>query len=136
MRFVGRPEGKLMKGAPGNYRQNEIYLQPFRMSRFAFWKLIDPPPELKVPEAKTEDSVFEENIFVPTDVKEDEEKVVDLPPVELKPISNALPETVAFTINVPEPSKEEDADLPEIIDLSNIGVPVKRRGRKRVEPKE
>ena len=81
MRFVGKPEGKLMKGAPGNYRQNEIYLQPFRMSRFAFWKLIDPPPELKVPEAKTEDSVFEENIFVPTDVKEDEEKVVDLPPV-------------------------------------------------------
>lgn len=59
MKFVGRPQGKLMKGAPGNYVQNQIYRIPFRHSKFDFWELVEKTPELVVPEMVLEESVFE-----------------------------------------------------------------------------
>ena len=64
MKFVGKPEGKLMKGAPGNYIHNEVYMVPFSYSQWSYWELVDKKPELKVPEATDEDSVFEGVTFV------------------------------------------------------------------------
>lgn len=65
MKFVGRPNGRLLKGAPGNYKHGETYMQPYHMSRFAFWELLEEDPVLVVPEADDLDDVFEENVFVP-----------------------------------------------------------------------
>lgn len=65
MRFVGKPGGKLMKGAPGNFKHGEIYVQPFHLSSFPFWELVEPKPELNIPEASKSDSVFEDAVFVP-----------------------------------------------------------------------
>lgn len=72
MRFKCTPEGKLLKGAPGNYTCGEVYMMPYRLSRFKFWELIEKPPELHVPPMSGEDSVFsdEESVFVPPEVEE------------------------------------------------------------------
>lgn len=68
MRFIGRPNGKLMKGSPDNYNMNEIYLVPYKYKSMAYWELVDPPPVLRVPAARVEDSVFENQVFVPPDL--------------------------------------------------------------------
>ena len=62
MRFVGRPDGKLMKGAPGNYIHGQTYMQPYKMSQFPFWELVDEVPEIQVPD---EEESFEEAYYVP-----------------------------------------------------------------------
>lgn len=65
MRFIGRdPNGKLMKGAPGNYQAGKVYEMPFRHSRYKWWQLIEPVPELVVPPISEEGSVFEEAYHV------------------------------------------------------------------------
>lgn len=56
-----------MKGAPGNYKHGEIYVMPFHLSSFPYWELVEPTPELNIPEASKSDSVFEDTIFVPDD---------------------------------------------------------------------
>ena len=70
MKFVGKPNGKLLKGAPGNYTHGVIYKQPFRMSKFPYWQLMEPVPELRVPEVGKGDSVYEDAIYVPDDEAE------------------------------------------------------------------
>ena len=65
MRFVGKPDGKLMKGAPGNYEHGKVYMCPYSWSHFKFWELLEAPPELKVPQASEPDSVYEEVYFPP-----------------------------------------------------------------------
>ena len=65
MRFVGKPNGVFMKGAPGSYEQGKIYEVPFHYSQWKFWELVEPPPELKVPDASKEDSVFSGEAIVP-----------------------------------------------------------------------
>lgn len=69
MRYIGRPNGKLMKGSPGNYIHEKIYNVPFRYSKFAFWELLEPVPKLNAPDATSKDSVYEEeeNIYVPAE---------------------------------------------------------------------
>lgn len=64
MRFIGKKDGKLMSGAPGNYEQGRVYLQPFRHSRYKWWELIEPLPELVVPPMDDTASVYEE-VFLP-----------------------------------------------------------------------
>jgi len=75
MRFVCSPNGKLLKGAPGNFKCGGIYVQPFHLSSFPYWELVEPTPELKIPEASESDSVFDEPIYVPDD---------DAAPVEMR----------------------------------------------------
>lgn len=58
MKFKCKPNGKLMKGAPGNYKCGEKYRIPYRHSRFPFWELLEEKPELAIPD--DEDSVYEE----------------------------------------------------------------------------
>ena len=65
MKFVGKPNGKLMKGAPGNYVHGKTYKQPYGMSRYPFWQLVEEPAALTVPDASGRDSVFEDMVFVP-----------------------------------------------------------------------
>ena len=65
MRFICNPNGKLLKGAPGNFKCGEIYIQPFHLSSFPYWELVEPTPELKIPETSESDSVFDEPIYVP-----------------------------------------------------------------------
>lgn len=64
MRFICGPNGKLLKGAPGNFECGKIYVQPYRLSKFAFWELIEKPPELKIPE---DTDNYEEVYFVAQD---------------------------------------------------------------------
>lgn len=49
MRFICGKNGELLKGAPGNFKCGEIVSQPFYLSEFPFWELVDPMPELKTP---------------------------------------------------------------------------------------
>ncbi len=61
MKFVGRPDGRLMKGAPGNYIHGKEYHIPYGHSKRLFWELLEEVPELKVPE---ETDSFEEAYFI------------------------------------------------------------------------
>lgn len=103
MKFVGRPQGKLMKGAPGNYVQNQIYRIPFRHSKFKFWQLVEETPELVVPEMMLEDSVYE---------SAPEEVVVEKTPFE-EPIF--VPEPEVETIEEEEDEKAETAESPATV---------------------
>lgn len=71
MRFVGRPEGKLMKGAPGNYEHGKVYVVPYHYSTFKFWELIEHPPELKVPEPSDDDDVYDGTFLPPEELPEE-----------------------------------------------------------------
>lgn len=50
MKFIGKPGGKLMKGAPGYpYIHGQIYEVPWSYRQDAFWEPLEPIPQLKVP---------------------------------------------------------------------------------------
>lgn len=66
MRFVGKPDGVLMRGAPGSpYEHGKIYSVPAKFSQWKFWEVVENPPEIKAPEAGKEDSVFKDEVFIP-----------------------------------------------------------------------
>lgn len=81
MRFICDKNGRLLKGAPGNYECGKVYMQPYRMSKFKFWELIEEPPELKIPAMSEEDSVYSdaEAVFIPPEEEDEEEEVPDTP---------------------------------------------------------
>lgn len=86
MKFKCDPNGKLLPGAPGNYKCGQTYLQPFSQSKFKYWELLEEPPVLKVPKATPEDSVYNDVVYVPDEQPETiEEKV------ETEPIRNDAP---------------------------------------------
>ena len=65
MRFVGKPNGKLLRGAPGNYIHGQVYQMSFNNSKFKFWELVEEEPVLTVPEDT--ESIYEEPIYVPAE---------------------------------------------------------------------
>lgn len=65
MRFVGRPNNVLMKGAPGNYEQGKVYQMSFNNSLFKFWELMVEPPVLVAPKPKPSDDVYDEPVYIP-----------------------------------------------------------------------
>jgi hypothetical protein len=67
LRFIGKPGGKLVKRAPGNYKQGETVLGPLTWVRDfpKIWELVDPEPVLVIPESSEEDSVFMEGVYTP-----------------------------------------------------------------------
>ena len=88
MRFVCDENGKLLKNAPGNYKCGERYKQPYRMSKFPFWELLETPAVLTAPLLMGSDNVFEDDvIYVPDDPEENEEKedVAEAATVEMTP---------------------------------------------------
>lgn len=56
MKFIGKPNGKFMKGAPGSYTHGAIYYMPFKHSNFNYWELVEKPPEMAIPTAPIEES--------------------------------------------------------------------------------
>lgn len=46
MRFICDKNGRLLKGAPGNYECGEVYSIPYRHSKFDFWELVEDVPEV------------------------------------------------------------------------------------------
>lgn len=145
MRFICGPNGKLLKGAPGNFKCGEVVSLPFRHSRFAFWELIDTPPTLKVPDMSEAESVYEETTFLPVD--DDEDEVAEIVMSFSAPIDedlNLSPDTSA-TIEpymryntgtgvfseIPEEQEEEkELTRDELLTvLADAGVEVKRGTR-------
>lgn len=134
MKFVGKPDGKLMKWAPGNYIHGEVYMQPYRMSRFAFWELLEETPELIAPETTEMDDVFEEAFYIP-----DDESVVgfegevnldlDVPASIEFSSSDVEVYNVDFTASEHTPP-EEELDRDSLLEvLEKAGVEVKPRTR-------
>lgn len=72
-RFIGKPSGVYMKGAPCNYTHGAVYTIPLKFAQFKYWEILDPPPVLKVPAASVEDSVFENQVFVPPELNDPDE---------------------------------------------------------------
>lgn len=64
MKFIGKPGGKFMKGAPGSYTHGEVYVVPYSYSHFPYWELVGKKPELTIPE---EEGEFEEAFFISED---------------------------------------------------------------------
>lgn len=102
LRFIGRPGGKLVKGAPGNYKQGDIVSGPLTWAKTfpKIWELVESPPELHVSDMERRDSVFEEPVFVPP---EDEPFEEDEPP-------QLVPRTAAAAKEVTLPDST-DAEL-------------------------
>ena len=73
MKFIGKPEGKLMKGAPGNYIHGKEYHVPYSYSQWKWWQLMEDAPELQVPDITEEKGVFEEFVYVPDEEKSSED---------------------------------------------------------------
>jgi hypothetical protein len=64
MKFIGKPNGVFMKGAPGNYVHGKTYNQPWGNGNYPYWELMEEAPVLKAPELSESDNVFDEEIFV------------------------------------------------------------------------
>jgi len=89
MRFIGKPNGKLLRGAPGNYNHGQIYKMSYNNCKFAFWELVEPIPELKVPDAGEGDSIYDESIYTPEEISEHVEPVTHPDEVNLDPDTDA-----------------------------------------------
>jgi len=116
MRFIGKPDGVLMKHAPGNYKHGQVSKQPYKMSKFPYWELIDPKPTFTAPELSDVDDVFEEAVFVPDEAEV--EIVLDVSSDEVyldKYIHNDSPATIepfsAYRITK-TPDGENYANIP------------------------
>jgi hypothetical protein len=70
LRFIGKPGGKLVKGAPGNYEQGQVIIGPAdKAVNFPkIWVLLEKMPELVIPELTDDDSVFD--LGIPKEVEE------------------------------------------------------------------
>ena len=72
-----------MKNAPGNFIHGKTYDQPYQMSKYPFWELIEDKPVLKIPPPSDADNVFDEPVYVADDdvVLEDgvEDEELDIP---------------------------------------------------------
>jgi len=88
LRFVGRTaDGKLVKGAPGNYEMGEITLGPLIWAQVhpKIWELVEPDPNLNTPNIFESDNVFEERKII--------ERVKQSPPSHKTAfIESAIPE--------------------------------------------
>jgi len=98
MRFIGKPNGVLMKSAPGNFKQGEVVPLPYRHSRFPYWELVEDKPVLKVPAASKDDSVFEEPVYIP----DEDEATIEAP------ASQSIPPVVDPDVNI---SPDTDATI-------------------------
>lgn len=123
MRFIGNPDGKLMKGAPGNYIHGKKYHIPFKHSTRKFWKLLEKVPELKVPD---EPESFEDAYFVPEEKTATVELTQTTSDIDIDPTSEALIEPYASVNPVTgkmgehiehpkKPEKVEEESVEEIV---------------------
>jgi len=135
MRFVGFDEhGELKPTAPG-YKKGEIRMLPLEYAQNFWWELVDPIPDLVIPDLSYEDSVFIEEDFVPPkDVKpREEESELGLRVLETdQALEDAVVESLDETLIVREVLEPVDAgdialpladeDVPEL-----EGIPYEQR---------
>jgi len=121
MRFIGKPDGKLMKGAPGNFKQGEEVFQPYRLSNFPFWELLEDKPVLKIPPPSKSDSVFEESVYIP----DDDNEAID--EVDISP--STLIESVETEVIGNEPLDEDTSRKELKKRLADAGVEFNVRAR-------
>ena len=108
MKFIGKPKGKLMKNAPGNFVHGEIYVVPYGHSKFKFWEMVDPEPKLVIPE---DTESFEEAYFIPT--TDEWSYDGDEPEVE---VTVSEPEEEEVTVSEPVQGVEMNTHTPMIVD--------------------
>ena len=105
MRFIGKPNGKFMKGAPGNYVHGEIYDQPWGNGNYNYWERLEDAPVFVAPEPSEVDSVFdeEEDVFNPEEEETPQPKIeimVEETPVEVtEPVPEISVEPVAPVVH-------------------------------------
>lgn len=134
MKFVGKPNGKFLKGAPGNFTHGEIYTVPYRHSKTAYWELIEEIPELTVPDI---DEELEESYYIPEDEPTIENTIsAILEGVDVNPNTPAIIEPYMTIDGVsgkmkeykePEPVELSRKDLKKILD--DAGVKYNKRTR-------
>ncbi len=130
MRFVGKPNGILMKGAPGApYQHGVVYDVPAKFGQWKFWEPVESPPEIRAPEAKREDSVFGDEVFIPPEAFQTSTEPVPVvtPSIQVGELTESKPEVVEdkpeskdellselkVEEKQPEPSIEEDENSEE-----------------------
>ena len=143
MRFICGPDGKLLKGAPGNFECGSVHKLPFRHSRFKFWELIEQAPVLRVPDITEEDSVFDESVFMPEEADEEAAEISLTPAPQPEEEINIDPDAPAIlesyeayelgtTTLSDEPSEEPVSETSgeDLLDiLAARGVEVKKGTR-------
>jgi len=107
MKFVGRPDGKLMKHAPGNYIHGQEYMVPFNHAQWDFWELLEDKPVLVAPEPSGADDVFEETFFIPEE--EETEVTLSAPIPEKAPVVEPQPEISIE--ETPPPTHDESVNI-------------------------
>lgn len=100
MKFIGRPNGKLMKHAPGNFIHGKKYKVPYGHSKWPFWELLEKPPVLKV-EKETES--FEEAYYIP----EEELTVTESTPLEEITITPSVGDDENYNFDPNAPARIE-----------------------------
>ena len=117
MKFIGRPDGKLMKNAPGNFKHGEIYTVPYGHSKFPFWEMIDPEPKLVVPE---DSSSFEEAYFIPESGGNSDYDPWEYTSTELEEevveVTVSEPEVEEVTVSTPVEGIKMTTHAPHIVD--------------------
>jgi len=100
MRFIGKPNGVFMKGAPGNYEQGKVYDQPWGNGNYKYWERLEETPVMVAPELTDADNAFDDEMFVP------EEETVVTPQPKLEIMIEDIPEVVEVEKAVEEISVE------------------------------
>jgi len=67
MRFIGKPDGVLMKNAPGNYEQGSVHMKSIGKAKLKFWEPLEKLPEIVAPPLTVEDDAY---MFIPEEVPE------------------------------------------------------------------
>lgn len=67
MRFVGWKDGKLIPTAPSGIKQGTIQKNFVEFANLPYWELDEDVPDLVIPKVEHKDSVFEEEIYVPSE---------------------------------------------------------------------
>jgi len=98
MRFIGKPNGVFMKGAPGNFIHGQKYKVPYGHSKFPYWELLEEEPVLQVFD-DVGNSVYEDAVYTPDEPGE--EVVVD------KDSEWSYTETEEYEVTVSEPVEVE-----------------------------
>lgn len=125
MRFVGFKEdgsGELKPTSPGGIKRHEIQMLPIEYAKDIWWELVDTVPEFVLPEPKFEESVFIDQVFVPTD-----EPLSDIPRINDFDTNKLLGDKITI---VKEPAPSVDTVLYEKMTVKSLKLFIKQRGGK------
>lgn len=120
MRFICDENGKLLKGAPGNYTCGKTYMMPLRHSEYPYWELLGEPPVLEIPPPSEDDDVFSGVSPLPDiEVEQDDsdrENVEDFDAENVDADAPAVLEPYASIKNGKVVAYQEETRIPEVSD--------------------